>query len=128
MLRNPRWLKPLHCSTGLADTLPRVYRPRCIIGMGVHGLTTYLRESKHLLSRTVQIIQSGRRLDLQRIPVVIDAWSSVHDLHMSMPSMLINVHCPDSYMKLSTAQISPGSMAASTPSSLGWSSRLSVPG
>ena len=50
------------------------HQRRCLVGMGIHGLTTYLRENKHILSRTVQVAQTN---DPQRIPVVVDAWSSV---------------------------------------------------
>ncbi|EJF57601.1 hypothetical protein DICSQDRAFT_140274 [Dichomitus squalens LYAD-421 SS1] len=45
--------------------------------MGVHGLTTYLRENKHILSRTVQLIRTN---DPQRIPVVVDAWSFIYEI------------------------------------------------
>lgn len=46
--------------------------------MGVHGLTTYLRETKHILSRTVQLTQVhpySHSQPQQRIPLVVDAWS-----------------------------------------------------
>ncbi|RDX41404.1 PIN domain-like protein [Lentinus brumalis] len=45
--------------------------------MGVHGLTTYLRENKHVLSRTVQLLQQA---ELQHIPVVVDAWSFIYEI------------------------------------------------
>ncbi|RPD53334.1 hypothetical protein L226DRAFT_495629 [Lentinus tigrinus ALCF2SS1-7] len=48
--------------------------------MGVHGLTTYLRENKHILSRTVQIVQSQHLHDLLRTPVVVDAWSFIYEI------------------------------------------------
>ncbi|KAK0241574.1 hypothetical protein EDD85DRAFT_406352 [Armillaria nabsnona] len=43
--------------------------------MGVHGLTTYLRENKRALSRTVQCSLNDP------ICVVVDAWSLIYALH-----------------------------------------------
>ncbi|KAI0686771.1 hypothetical protein C8T65DRAFT_676763 [Cerioporus squamosus] len=45
--------------------------------MGVHGLTTYLRENKHVISRTVQLLKHA---ELQGVPVVVDAWSFIYEL------------------------------------------------
>ncbi|KAI0799969.1 hypothetical protein C8Q74DRAFT_1313806 [Fomes fomentarius] len=54
--------------------------------MGVHGLTTYLRETKHILSRSVQLTQlhpnSGSQPQ-QRIPLVVDAWSFIYEVVLS---------------------------------------------
>ncbi|KAK0461056.1 uncharacterized protein EV420DRAFT_1619552 [Desarmillaria tabescens] len=45
--------------------------------MGVHGLTTYLRENRRALSRTVQCSSN----DPNPICVVVDAWSLIYVLH-----------------------------------------------
>ncbi|KAG7449632.1 PIN domain-like protein [Guyanagaster necrorhizus] len=45
--------------------------------MGVHGLTTYLRENRRVLSRTVQCSSN----DPNPIHVVVDAWSFIYVLH-----------------------------------------------
>ncbi|KAK0212630.1 hypothetical protein DFS33DRAFT_1269387 [Desarmillaria ectypa] len=45
--------------------------------MGVHGLTTYLRENRRALSRTVQCSSN----DPNPIYVVVDAWSLIYALH-----------------------------------------------
>lgn len=37
--------------------------------MGVHGLTSYLREKKRLLSRTTVLSSAAA------VPVVVDGWS-----------------------------------------------------
>ncbi|OJT02228.1 hypothetical protein TRAPUB_7255 [Trametes pubescens] len=60
--------------------------------MGVHGLTTYLREHKSTLSNTLQLplshlpLTNGRNADGEgRIPVVVDGWSFIFEV----------VHCAD---------------------------------
>ncbi|KAL1941371.1 hypothetical protein VTO73DRAFT_7188 [Trametes versicolor] len=60
--------------------------------MGVHGLTTYLREHKSTLSNTLQLPLShlphtnGRNADGEgQIPVVVDGWSFIFEV----------VHCAD---------------------------------
>ena len=41
--------------------------------MGVHGLTTYLRESKNLLSHSLSL-STGSPPSMP-VPLVVDAWS-----------------------------------------------------
>ncbi|EGO00945.1 hypothetical protein SERLA73DRAFT_105440 [Serpula lacrymans var. lacrymans S7.3] len=45
--------------------------------MGVHGLTTFLRENKRVLAKT--IVLSANPLDV--IPIVVDAWSFIYELY-----------------------------------------------
>lgn len=40
--------------------------------MGVHGLTTYLRENKRTLAKTLKVASADEQ---SAIPVVVDAWS-----------------------------------------------------
>ncbi|KAF8967929.1 hypothetical protein BDZ97DRAFT_1916502 [Flammula alnicola] len=47
--------------------------------MGVHGLTTYLREKKRLLSATTVLSSSAKN----SVPVVVDGWSFIYDLYQS---------------------------------------------
>ncbi|PCH36703.1 hypothetical protein WOLCODRAFT_167077 [Wolfiporia cocos MD-104 SS10] len=47
--------------------------------MGVHGLTTYLRENRTALARTIEL-PSGRNLESERIRVVVDGWSFIYEL------------------------------------------------
>ncbi|ESK93630.1 asteroid-like protein 1 [Moniliophthora roreri MCA 2997] len=48
--------------------------------MGVHGLTTYLRENKRKLSTTTTV----RTQEIPQIPIhfVIDGWSFIYELHL----------------------------------------------
>ncbi|EMD36532.1 hypothetical protein CERSUDRAFT_138207 [Gelatoporia subvermispora B] len=50
--------------------------------MGIHGLTTYLRENKRVLSRTLNFhsSQSDSGGITQRTPVVVDGWSFIYEL------------------------------------------------
>ena len=41
-------------------------------GMGVHGLTSYLRDNKQTLSRTISLPQPNLP---EPIPLIVDAWS-----------------------------------------------------
>ncbi|KAG6891496.1 hypothetical protein C0992_005635 [Termitomyces sp. T32_za158] len=45
--------------------------------MGVHGLTTYLRENERLLSTTLNLPSSSS----DPIPIVIDGWSFIYDVY-----------------------------------------------
>nr|VWP00059.1 Quinic acid utilization activator [Ganoderma boninense] len=45
--------------------------------MGVHGLTSYLRENKHTLSRTLSLPQPSLS---QPIPLIVDAWSFIYEV------------------------------------------------
>ncbi|KAF9485956.1 PIN domain-like protein [Pholiota conissans] len=47
--------------------------------MGVHGLTTYLREKKRLLSTTTALSSSSTTA----VPIVVDGWSFIYDLYQS---------------------------------------------
>ncbi|KAH9485037.1 hypothetical protein JR316_0001943 [Psilocybe cubensis] len=47
--------------------------------MGVHGLTTYLREKRRTLSTTTIVSGSTNSL----VPVVVDGWSFIYDLYQS---------------------------------------------
>ncbi|KAF8070780.1 hypothetical protein FPV67DRAFT_1413781 [Lyophyllum atratum] len=47
--------------------------------MGVHGLTTYLRENQRVLSTTFTL--PAKQQDAKPIPIVIDGWSFIYDLH-----------------------------------------------
>ncbi|KAF8176516.1 hypothetical protein BJ912DRAFT_986797 [Pholiota molesta] len=47
--------------------------------MGVHGLTTYLREKKRLLSTTTVLSSSSKNT----VPIVVDGWSFIYDLYQS---------------------------------------------
>ncbi|KAF9006359.1 PIN domain-like protein [Hymenopellis radicata] len=46
--------------------------------MGVHGLTTYLRENKRTLAKTLKVAATDEQ---SAIPVVVDAWSLIYALH-----------------------------------------------
>ncbi|KAG6920166.1 hypothetical protein DXG01_004933 [Tephrocybe rancida] len=46
--------------------------------MGVHGLTTYLRENQRLLSTTLNLPSKSSS---DPIPIVVDGWSFIYDLH-----------------------------------------------
>ncbi|TFK74035.1 PIN domain-like protein [Pluteus cervinus] len=48
--------------------------------MGVHGLTTYLRENKRVLSTTHEL---PREDSSSRVPIVVDAWSFIYNLQQS---------------------------------------------
>ncbi|KAF9526652.1 hypothetical protein CPB83DRAFT_908271 [Crepidotus variabilis] len=47
--------------------------------MGVHGLTTYLREKKRLLAETTTVSPTST----DTIPVVVDGWSFIYDLYIT---------------------------------------------
>ncbi|CAA7259032.1 unnamed protein product [Cyclocybe aegerita] len=47
--------------------------------MGVHGLTTYLRERKRLLSATTVLSAKSNN----PVPIVVDGWSFIYDLYNS---------------------------------------------
>ncbi|KAF4620667.1 hypothetical protein D9613_000817 [Agrocybe pediades] len=51
--------------------------------MGVHGLTTYLREKQRILSTTTVASSSSTK----PIPIVVDGWSFIYDLyqHSNLP-------------------------------------------
>ncbi|KAF9039488.1 PIN domain-like protein [Hymenopellis radicata] len=46
--------------------------------MGVHGLTTYLRENKRTLAKTLKVAATDEQ---SAIPIVVDAWSLIYALH-----------------------------------------------
>lgn len=52
--------------------------------MGVHGLTTYLREKKRTLSVTTVLSSSSNN---SQVPIVVDGWSFIYDLynHSNLP-------------------------------------------
>ncbi|KJA28957.1 hypothetical protein HYPSUDRAFT_33419 [Hypholoma sublateritium FD-334 SS-4] len=47
--------------------------------MGVHGLTTYLREKQRLLSTTTLLASSSKN----KVPIVVDGWSFIYDVYQS---------------------------------------------
>ncbi|KDR75736.1 hypothetical protein GALMADRAFT_248404 [Galerina marginata CBS 339.88] len=47
--------------------------------MGVHGLTTYLREKKRLLSTTTVVSPSSKT----SVPIVVDGWSFIYNLYQT---------------------------------------------
>ncbi|OCH88004.1 PIN domain-like protein [Obba rivulosa] len=48
--------------------------------MGIHGLTTYLRENKRALARTL-VFQAPKGLgEVKRTPVVVDGWSFIYEI------------------------------------------------
>ncbi|KAF5317113.1 hypothetical protein D9611_004037 [Ephemerocybe angulata] len=50
--------------------------------MGVHGLTTYLRDHRRALSTTIELpLLSGLKSKVTEFPVVIDGWSFIYTLY-----------------------------------------------
>ncbi|RDB25430.1 Protein asteroid 1 [Hypsizygus marmoreus] len=45
--------------------------------MGIHGLTTYLRENQRVLSKNLTLPSSSQ----QNIPLVVDGWSFIYELY-----------------------------------------------
>ena len=85
--------------------------------MGVHGLSTYLRENQRKLSAPLVLSQEQLKSEVT-IPLVVDGWSCVPSVGL-LPNTIENDPAV-SYMNFTISLACHGRMAVNMSSSVTW--------